>query len=78
MGGGVFERQGGLGAHIVAALVKLVSDGVLGCGGAGGDGSVVVLCNLLVCLLACRGGGPLHGFGDVVGSVPKRRILLAA
>ena len=55
----------------MALLVHLVSNGILGCGGAAGEGCVVVLGNLLVSLLAGGGRGAFDGLGDVVGGVPE-------
>jgi len=58
-------------AYVVASLVHLVSNGILGRGGTAAKGCVVVLGNLLVGLLAGGGTGALDGLRDVVGGVPE-------
>ena len=54
---------------VVAGLVHLVGDGVLGGRGARSDGRVAVLGNRLVGLLGCLSTGALDGLSDVVGGV---------
>ena len=58
-----------IGSAVVLLLVHLVTDGVLGSGGAGADGGVAVLGNLLVGLLGGGGESALNGLRDVVGGV---------
>ena len=60
-----------IGLGLVRVLVELVTNGVLCSGGAGGEGCVAVLGNLLVGLLRCLRAGTLDGLGDVVGGVCK-------
>lgn len=58
-------------AYVVAGLVHLVSNSILGRGGTAAEGCVVVLGDLLVGLLAGSGRGALDGLRDVVGGVPE-------
>ena len=54
---------------VVAGLVDLVGDGVLGGRSARSEGRVAVLGDLLVGLLGSGGTSTLDGLGHVVGGV---------
>ena len=54
---------------VVAGLVDLVGDGVLGGRSARSEGRVAVLGDRLVGLLGCLSTGALDGLRDVVGGV---------
>ncbi len=54
---------------LVAGLVELVSNGILGSGGSGTNRGVTILGDLLVGLLGCLGTSTLDGLGNVVGGV---------
>ncbi len=68
-------RKGYCSAHVVAALVHLVTHGILGGGGAATDRCVVVLGNLLVGFFAGGCTRALYGLRDVVGGVPEGMVL---
>jgi hypothetical protein len=55
-------------------LVDLVTDGIASSLGTGGEGSVGVLGDILVGLLAGCGTAALDGLGDVVRSVLLKGI----
>lgn len=66
LGLGILSRE----SYVVAGLIELVSDGILGRGGTAGERCVVVLGDLLVGLLAGGGTGALDCLSDVVCGVP--------
>jgi hypothetical protein len=62
----------------VGLLINLIGEGVLCGSGAGAQGSIAVLGDLLVGLLAGSGTSSLDGLGDVVNGVPKVIMLVRA
>ena len=58
-----------IGLGVVAGLILLVDECVLGRGGTRGEGCVAILGDLLVGLLRCLSTGALDSLGDVVGGV---------
>jgi hypothetical protein len=63
-----------IGLGVVALLVLLVNDGILGGAGTGADVGVAVLGDVLVGLLGSLGAGALDGLGDVVGGVLMNNV----
>jgi len=61
---------------VVGGLIHLVSDGVLGGGGAAADAGIVVFGDGLVGFLGCLGAGSLDGLGNVVGGVLRSYVLV--
>lgn len=61
--------------HIVALLIQLVADRVLGSSGTGGQGSIRVFGDLLIGGRGSLGGGAMDGLRDVVGCVPRLEAL---
>lgn len=59
---------------LVAVLLSLVSNGVLGSRGACAQACVSVLCDRLVGLLGCLGSGTLDGLSDVVCGLLWREL----
>src|SRR4051812_17874177 len=65
----------GAGLGVVAGLVDLVAEGIAGSLGACAEGSVAVLCHVLVGLLGDLAGGALDGLADIVCGVPERKYV---
>jgi hypothetical protein len=57
---------------VVLGLIELVTDGILGGLGTGGDAGIVVLSDVLVGLLGSGGTSSLDSLSDVVGGVLVR------
>ena len=68
----------GISLGVVAGLVNLIGDGVLGGRGARAEGRVAVLGDRLVGLLGCLSTGTLDGLRDVVGGVLCERKAKSA
>ncbi len=60
----------------MSLLINLVTDRIHAGLGTGGDGSVGVLGDVLVCFLGGGATGALDGLGDVVGCVSKEGVLV--